>query len=506
MKKVKIVLPIKETTIMSSFLDSIKKEYDNKICFKYLKDGTIVDKSYVDFVNEIFSISQTLKDNNITSRTFALLGENSYEWIKTFFSLILAKNVVVLIDKESTIDEISENLKRVNVTCLIYSREYADVALEIKKRDNINIQLMDKIEKVDKVVPYEKMEQCAENGVSIILFTSGTSGKSKIVMLSQKNILVDAYNSAKYVEYEKESIILLPLYHVFGLVASLIIGLLYGQTLYINQSIREILKELQLVRPYNLVVVPQYVEYFYKYFYEKLKFSKKEDLVDAFGGNLKYIISGGAPIEEKYLKFFHNCGIEILNGYGISECSPVVSVNQLHDNVMGSVGKIIPQCKVKIESPDTNGYGEICIQGENVMVGYFTPEDNQNAFSDGWFMTGDIGRMKKGKLYIKGRIKNLLILSNGKNVSAEEIEDKIRKIHYVIETMVYEYGGKIKAEVYLDFKVNENADKDIYIDIQKLNCSLPKYKNINIIEVRKEEFEKTSTGKVRRRKRDQCDK
>jgi long-chain acyl-CoA synthetase len=224
---------------------------------------------------------------------------------------------------------------------------------------------------------------------------------------------------------------------------------------------------------------------------------------DGLGGELDFIISGGAPIDQQIIDRFDSYSIKIMNGYGISECSPVVSVNRRYHYRAGSIGQALPEVKVKIDSPDENGEGEICVQGDIVMLGYYNmPEETEKAMEGGWFHTGDLGKIDKdGFIYITGRIKNLIILSNGKNVSPEELETLIGRIPGVVECLVSEEDNKLVAEIYPDEEFRSTqSDIQAYFDEQigQLNDTLPPYKAIAKVTIRDTEFVKTTTKKIKR--------
>ena len=222
---------------------------------------------------------------------------------------------------------------------------------------------------------------------------------------------------------------------------------------------------------------------------------------EALGGNLELFICGGAPLSEKIAYELTSMGINVLNGYGITECSPIVSVNRNFANRLGSVGQVLDCNEVKINNPDENGVGEIYVRGTNVMVGYYNDEEaTKEAFDNGWFKTGDLGYLDKdGFLFVTGRIKNLIILSNGKNVSAEEIEEKILdEISYVEEVIVYDDDDKLAAEIYLNETAEPEAKTKIKKDIKDLNIKLPSYKKIAKTKIRDEAFPKTTSMKIKR--------
>ena len=305
----------------------------------------------------------------------------------------------------------------------------------------------------------------------------------------------------------------------------------------INDNLKNVLKNLQLFKPDYIYLVPAFTEVFYKNIWanaektgkaKKLKLGLKisnfllkfgidirkklfKDIYEAFGGNLKEIICGSAPIRPEIGKFFNDIGIELYNGYGITECSPLVSVNRKGLNDTSTVGTVLPCCEIKFENVNSDGDGEVCVKGDIVMKGYYKdPEKTAKVLKDGWFNTEDYGHLNsKGQLVINGRKKNIIVLANGKNVYPEEIEMYVLKIPYVQEAIVKakknEEGQEVAliAEVFLNQeKVNEMNVPDIKqklkLDLREVTSELPLYKKIADVEIRKEEFNKTTTNKIKR--------
>lgn len=320
---------------------------------------------------------------------------------------------------------------------------------------------------------------------------------------------------------------MLPFHHAFGLITAVLKTFNYEKTIFINSSLKTVQRDMLLAKPETMMVVPLFIETFYKTIWKTAKEKGSEKVLqksmtissffltigldireklfkmvlESFGGNLKYFICGGAVLSPKYVQEFRLWGIEILNGYGITECAPVIAVNRNNYHCDGSVGQILHGCDVRIWEKDNNGIGEIQVKGSNVMLGYYQDSvETKNAFSDGWFKTGDLGYIDKdGFLYITGRKKNLIILPNGENVSPEELEEKIMLISYVKEVVVSEKDGRICAEVFLDKEMEVEAETKIDSDIMLMNKSLPNYKKIGKVMIREEEFEKTSTRKIKRK-------
>ncbi|MBO7677779.1 MAG: AMP-binding protein, partial [Erysipelotrichaceae bacterium] len=364
-----------------------------------------------------------------------------------------------------------------------------------------------------------------KNDLATIVFTSGTSGDMKGVMLTHLNLMSDTIACCKCVR-SHDTQIFLPLHHTFPWASAMFPILVNGGTVHFSSNMRRIMKDLQTNKPQNLSAVPMMVEMIYNGIWtnainnkqeNKLRFAlglsrflmmlgidKRKQIFkqihDGFGGNLEYIICGGATLDKKIEKDFYDFGIQVIVGYGITECSPVVAVNRPNDYRFGSVGKVIPCNKVKIADPDKDGIGEILVSGTNVMQGYYNdPEATTEAFDGEWFKTGDFGRLDKdGFLYITGRKKNLIILSNGENVSPEGIELKLMRLPYVKEVVVYEENGEIVGEFYLDEENYSEARTMLKNDIDYYNHSVQKYRNIARFKIRDIPFIKTTTMKIKR--------
>lgn len=436
------------------------ENHGNKAAFIFERDNKRITISYNQFKQDINALATVLVDMVKQNNRISILGENSYEWLLTYFATTNSGNVIVPIDKELSIADIQKHLDLVDIDVFVYSDKYSDIVAELKKSNSsikryINIEeLPDLIKKGnllikggnDSVVEYKVNGQ----DLSTIAFTSGTTGDIKGVMLTHKNITLDSLGSCQYIKIIGSNMLVLPLHHTYGFTSGVVGMLIYGSEMYINSSLRNLLAELEKFKPHNLILVPLFVEVFYKKIWEaakkqgkdaklkrairfsrlllKLNIDKRSQIfktvLKSFGGNLKLIVTGGAHLDEKYICGMEDFGINVFNGYGITECSPVVAVNSRSGYRAGSVGQVLPCCKVKIINKDNSGNGEICVKGDTVMMGYYNNEiATQEAFSDGWFKTGDIGYMDKdGFLYITGRKKNIIILNNGKNVYPEEFE------------------------------------------------------------------------------------
>ena len=321
----------------------------------------------------------------------------------------------------------------------------------------------------------------------------------------------------------------LPFNHAFAFITAVWKPFNYRRPVFINSSLNDFMKEIPVAKPGMLFLVPLFLETFSKTIWrtarkqgqeEKLKKGMKlsnalmkvgidrrqelfKDVLKKFGGNLECIICGGAPLDPRYVKEFRSWGIHVLNGYGITECAPVLSVNRNQYWRDGSVGQLVPGISFRVYDKDEHGIGEIQVKGDNVMMGYYNnPEATEEAFLDGWYRTGDLGYIDKdGFLFITGRAKNLIILNNGENVSPEEIEQNVERIPEVGEVVVFEEDGAITAEIFpddTDERPEEEKRKIIEEAIKKLNSRQPNFKKIHKIKFRKTPFEKTATRKIKR--------
>ena len=489
--------------------------------------------SYRKFKEDVDGLGTWFFYNGYKNCKIAVMGENSYWWILTHFATTCGKNVIVPIDKDQPAEVVAELLTDCDCRIMIYSNQYRDIAQELEKRNLKNVKLCN-MKQIPEIIAegrtlmeggyLEYVEvDIEEDDIASIVYTSGTSGKSKGVIMSHRNFCANTYGSCDAVDIQQgTALLLLPLHHTFGLVTNVFSPIAYGYPLYINTSLKRLLQDIHTVKPYLLCLVPLMIEMMHKKIWDTARKEGKEvflrrmmkfsdfllkcgidvrrklfkSVLDAFGGNLELIVSGGAPIDEKYIRDFRSLGIIVQNGYGITECGPVVAVTRGKLPTIGSVGTPLCCNEIRISKE-----GEIQVKGENVMVGYYhNEEENKKAFDGEWLCTGDLGYIQNGELYITGRIKNLIILSNGENLSAESIENEIyEQIPYVKEVIAYGENGVIVAEVYLD-EEKEDGKELIYQDIRKLNRQIPQVKAIGKVVVRDTEFPKTSTKKIKRYK------
>lgn len=510
-------------------LEFIADKYNKKVAFAYQGKKQDMSVSFSEFKTQVEAFGTYLFSEGFQGDHIAILGENSYEWILTHFAVTCGRNVIVPIDKDLDTGSITELLTDSESKVMVYSNTYSDLidCLQAKLPEITYINMKDipsLIENGKELIAGGYTDYLDividKNDLASIVYTSGTTGESKGVMLTHGNFAIDSYSACCNVSVSGSSILLLPLHHTFGLVAAVFSEMMYGYPIYINTSLKRLTKDFQKAKPQNFFAVPLIVETLYKTIWNTAKKQGKDkvlrtliklsdvlrkmgidlrrvlfkSVLSAFGGNLDLIICGGAPLSPDLVKGFDSLGITVLNGYGITECAPIVAVNRNGFNIVGSVG--LPLCcnQVKISED-----GEVLVKGENVMVGYYhNEEENKKVFVDGWFRTGDLGRIDEyGALHITGRIKNLIILSNGENIPAESIESQVYTIPYVKEVVAYGKDDVIVAEVFLDEEVADARGR-IHADIQTINQGLPIVKNIGRVIVRDAEFPKTTTQKIKR--------
>lgn len=485
-------------------------------------------RTYRQFCDEMNELGTWLFMHGFRDRHIAVIGENSYEWLLTFFAVANSGNVAVPIDKELPKQEIRRLLDKADVTVVFCSKDYLDLVedlneIEVFSFAEMNLYLLEGQQGIQTGIKSYLEYTIDADKTCCIIFTSGTSGASKGVMLSQKNLAFEINNTCRLFVLEGNTIALLPFHHAFGLVVGVFMVFNYGYIIHINRSLKNVSKALKESKPQTLFVVPLFVEMFHKQIWETARQGGKEkqlrflmslnDMLlkmgidirtkcfaavrEAFGGNIKYIISGGAGIPTFYIREFRSFGIEILNGYGTTECSPCAAVNRNYHHKDGTVGLPVPGTKIKIAED-----GEVLIWGGHVMQGYYKDSvSTGEVLNNGWYATGDIGHLDKdGFLTLVGRKKNLIILSNGENISPEELEQDFLKNQAVREVVVYEKDGVIAAEIYPD---EAHMHDFAYFNevMRTVNNGRPMYKQVSRVYLRDTEFEKNTSMKIIRYKK-----
>ena len=519
-------------------------------------DKEIIHKTYDQLRDDVRALATEFISMGVSGKHVALVGKLSYHWILVYYATFIAGGVLVPLDKEWLAKDLADTGAKAEVSFVFCDGDVIEKGRAISEAagctDPIALEYGEGT--VDELTEAGRVKFQADSSIyfgnpidiekmSLLVFTSGTTGKGKGVMLSQKNILTDIAAPLQNIDFTFKSVGVLPPHHTFGSTVSILGHNCIGCEIYISSGIRYVQKELKEQTPGHMVLVPLYLETFYRKIMANIKDQGKEKLIArmikisnllrkvgidlrrklfsavlaAFGGEVRMVVCGGAPINQDILSFFDGVGIEILNGYGITECAPIIACNHSHNVIPGSVGPACDVNEVKIDEPNENGEGEIWVKGTNVMLGYYKDEEaTADAITeDGYFKTGDYGKLgKNGEIYITGRKKNLIILSNGKNVYPEEIEAEFIAVPGVIDIVVYEGQSKrglehnaIVAEVYPDKDyIEKNNVTDIHAHLKKYvdeyNLTAVPYKKIAILKVRDDEFPKNTLRKIMRFKID----
>ena len=485
--------------------------YGSQTAFRYKVKKEIVDRTYLDVDRDSMAVSRMVESMGMEGKHIALIGTTTYQWIMSYFGIVGSGSVAVPIDAQLPADAVCELLERADVEMLVFDEIRRDVAEAVKEKcPSVRYILSMQAEEAADGVQSLSMLMALHAGeyekeldggqLATILFTSGTTGKSKGVMLSHRNLVDNAVCLDMKIPAGTISMTLLPINHVYCLTMDIIKGLHIGLVICINDSIMHVQRNMKLFKPEIVLLVPLVIESIYG----KLKdagslIPKKMVAKAAFGGNLRIICSGGAYLDPDYVDKFKEYGITILQGYGMTECSPVISTNLEWENKKGSVGKLLPNCEAKVVDE------EIWVRGSSVMQGYYKmPEQTAETLEDGWLKTGDLGYVDEDDfVYITGRRKNLIILANGENVSPEELENQLSRSALVKEILVREKDKVIEAEIFPDYEYAKKKHvKDIQGKLQELvdgfNQDMPVYKRIYSLIVRETEFEKTPSKKIKR--------
>lgn len=553
----------KEFTDIRDLYRGTAEKFGENVQYVYRENDILHEFTYADFWRSMKEFGTALFERGMNDAHIAVVGETNPYWVVAFTTVFSSGGVIVPLDKELDDQEMINFLRRAKCTAVVFTG-CMNKRLAAKASELTDIKYFIPIHPSDddfggaNVVPMADLlaegaallaegdtrfedHEIDMDKMSALLFTSGTTGTSKGVMLSHGNLTAAADAACKSTCYDSSAkfVSVLPIHHTFELTCQHIAQSNLGGKIYINESIRYATRNFKEFRPTTLVLVPLFLETVHKKIWEEIRKKGMEkkvrtgmklalsllktgvdirpklfaDVTAAFGGRLTSIIVGGAPIDPQIIKDFYAFGITVLQGYGITECSPLVAVNRPGRVKFDSVGQVVENCEFKIEEMDgcEPGEGEILVRGKNVMLGYYEDEEATAAVftEDGFFRTGDIGVIdKQGYLTITGRKKNVIIASNGKNVFPEELEERLMKISAIKETIVLQREtdgtSAIVAIIVPNTEViGEDYDNDelcatLKEGIAKINKGLPSYKHIDKFEIRREDFEKTPTKKIKR--------
>ena len=539
-------------------LDVCVAKYGDKPAWKFKRNNEVVSVTFNEFKREVNSLGTGMCEYGIEKEHIVIIGNNCYEWALSFYAVMASAGVAVPTDNMLPEEDLEYIFNYSDSTVIIYAKSAEKKINALKdrlpniklyicmeepaERDGTHISLADVLNKGREL--YENGDTRYTDIVpdperlSELVFTSGTTGKAKGVMLNQRQICYVVSHSPDIMHVTYSCISVLPYYHTLESTCG-ILGMFHsGNTNHINENLRTLMPNFKEYRPTDVQLVPLFVEKMYRSIWnrieergetEKVKKGIKisnfllkmgidvrqkmfAEIHETFGGRLLEIICGGAPLSPEIADFFYSIGITLCTGYGITECAPIITITRPEFHDYRSVGTLMPGVQIKIDSPNENGEGEICVKAPNVMMGYYKdPERTAAVFDrDGWFHTGDIGSLyKDNRLCVTGRLKNVIILPNGKNVYPEEIEYKLHQLSDLLaEIVVHEFerpNGErvIGAEIFPDqayIKANGITDVELEVRrvIDKYNESEPIHKVIKEIKIRDTEFQKTTSQKIKR--------
>jgi len=536
-------------------LIEVMESHGDKVAFMWSEHKTDMTVTYTEFCSWIRNTAAGLDKMGLAGKTIGIIGDTSPYWVAAYLATLAGGGIAVPLDKELAPSELNGFLDTVDVSALFFSSSLKDTYKELSAHDATRtyvvmgdelgdcVSFMSVVEtgKSNEEYAYPK-EQDTEK-LCEFLFTSGTTGTSKCVMLCQKNVFSVVNAACAAVDFSSDDVLVsvLPIHHTYEL-AIMLCELDYGMSIGINDSLRNVISNFKKYQPTGLTLVPLFVNTIYKRIWaeakrtgqeKKLRFATSvsdkmlrvgvdmrrklfSKVLDSFGGRLNKIVCGGAALNPQMVYDFESLGISIYEGYGITECSPLVAVTPYNKRKVGSVGPAVSCCEIRIdgESVDDNGYvtGEIQVKGDNVMLGYYkNDEANAEVFTeDGWFRTGDIGHLDEdGYLFITGRCKSVIVLENGKNVFPEEIEEYLENVPGIAECVVVgrkDTDGEtvlLTAVIYPDLTYYEGKNvadmkKELAGHINDINKKLPSFKHIRKVDLVDREFEKTTSRKIKR--------
>ena len=565
--------PIYKTTFiddMRSLVEEAAQNFSDSTAISYKEnywDKEVRKVTFNRWRDDVRNLGTALIAKGLREETIAIVGENSYGWCCSFFGVMAIGSVTVPVDKELPVEDINGIVTTTGCKALIFGKTAEAKIKELLKQGELKSVVL-----LVSVAPESSLEAAEVGGKTLttlealqnegarlykegdnsyydykidvnklasIVFTSGTTGKGKGVMLSQANIGLDMTLGMYNFDITRKTLHVLPPHHTFGSTVNYVGHLSQGCEVYISSGLKHVSDEIREQQPTHLILVPAFLEVMNRKIWTTARKTGKKGLLkmmmkvsdalrkvgidlrkklfasvlSSFGGKLELVICGGAKLDEDIINTFDSLGITILNGYGITECAPLISANRNKYRKPGSVGTPILACRVKIDNPDENGEGEICVKGPNVMLGYYNnPEATAEVFDkDGFFHTGDYGKLdEEGWIYITGRKKNLIILSNGKNVYPEEIEADLQKVEGVNEVVVYAGESRVQkdkiiivAEIFPDADLLKDkgiTDMQKYFEdqVKTLNAKMPSYKAVKCVKLRDVEFQKNTSRKITR--------
>lgn len=554
-------------TDIKDMIETSCEKYAENTAFwvKDKKGGEYRPIKYKEALADVNGLGTALIAAGFKGRRISVIGENSYKWAVSYLAVVCGTGVVVPLDKELSADELKNIIKQAEVSCVIFDSKYEEIFKTMRAEGDTKLDLlisMDAETSSQEMFAWKDMTESGRNMVisgnkdfinaeinqdemSILLFTSGTTGVSKGVMLSHKNIAADLMTAPTVLKVTPDDVFfsLLPLHHTYECTCGFLMPLYKGASIAYCEGLKYIVKNLAEAKPTLFLGVPAVFENLYKKIWQNARKKGKEETLKKaisinkktkkigidiggiafkeiralFGGRMRMMICGGAAINPDVLDGLTAFGPTALQGYGLTEASPMGALNPDTRPNSRSIGRKFPCFDIKIENTGDDGIGEICLKGDNIMLGYYgRPDLTSEVMKDGWFYTGDLGYMDDdGYVYLTGRKKNVIITKNGKNVYPEELEYRLSNIPLVQESMVWSkpsedgedmiivasivVNKEALSEIYGSKEMSESEiEKVLWKEVDKINLEVPFFKRIKSIVLRSEEFEKNSSKKIKR--------
>lgn len=546
----------REVKTIREMLDSSCELFSSNtaILHKKQRGGEYIPITYKQLKEDVYALGTAFMKLGLKGKKIAVMGPTRYEWALTYLATVCGTGVIVPVDKELPPEEVNYLASVAELDAIVHTKKEDEKIQGIIDDKILNIYMEEDGDGLTIPALLEEGRQLLKDGdtsfvnsfpeeesVDILLFTSGTTGLAKAVMLTQKNICANLMNMCTlfYIGPETRFFSVLPIHHSYECTCGFLCVLYRGASVAYCEGLKYIVKNLKEAQPTLFLAVPLIVESIYKQIMKNVEKQGKTKLIktasavsngllkvgidvrrklfkeihEALGGRLETFIVGAAAADPAVAKGFRALGINVIQGYGMTECSPIVAVNRDTIYRDDSAGLPPPENEIKIANPNSEGIGEICVKGANVMKGYYkNQEATDKVLIDGWLHTGDLGYTKDGFIYITGRAKDVIITSNGKNVFPEEVEMYLNRNEYIAESMVYgkEEDGKllIAAQIYPNFDklkqtLGENYTEDqakelIEEQIKQVNEAMSSYKKVQTFSLRDTEFIKTTTRKIKR--------
>ena len=554
-------------TDIKDLLVSSTELYGDNVAYlqKWDRNGEYEPITYKETLADVNGIGTWMMDKGLTGKRVAVIGPNCYQWCSTYLAVTGGIGCIVPLDKELNADELKNQIQRSEVSAVVFDSKHQDVFKSIKEDGDTNLEVLvnfDTDEEMDGVYAWQQMKEEGKKLIdagnldyvnaevdnevmSILIFTSGTMGKPKGVMLSQRNVCAELMIAPTTFDLRQDDIYLsfLPLHHTYECTCCFLMALYKGSAVAFCQGLTYITKNLKEVRPTMMLGVPALYEKLYHRIWKGVRKQGKEktlqtaikinhvtkkfhvdlgakffkDIRDIFGGRMRTLICGGAKIDPQILDGLREFGFNALQGYGLTEAAPMGAFNPQDAPNSRSIGVPFPGQDIKAINVDEEGIGEICIKGPNIMLGYYDdPEETAKVLDeDGWFHTGDLGYVDvDGYAYLTGRAKNVIVTTKGKNVYPEEIEYLLNLLDYVEESFVFEnpetagVDTQIVASVKIDQEemaellgpdfTDEEVMRELWKEVDRINEDAPVYRRIKKVILRKTDFIHNTSSKLMR--------